>query len=82
MKVWFVLEANNIDTDVWISPPFYSEEEAKKYLFQRYEENVLEIGEDVVESVHHNDDTYSILTFGDDYFYGVIRSVDIKETSK
>lgn len=81
MKIWVVLEANNCDTDIWISDPFYSEEQAQKHLLERYEENVLEIGEDRIESVWHTNNVYSILDYGNDYYYGVVRSIDIKEDS-
>lgn len=79
MKIWVVLEANNLDTDIWISDPFCSEEQASKHLLERYEDNVLELGEDNIEFVRHNNAVYSILTYGNDYYYGVVRSIDIKE---
>lgn len=79
MKIWVVLEANNIDTDIWISDPFYSEEQAQKHLLERYEENVLDIGEDIIDCVLHIKDKYSILTYGSDYYYGVVRGIEIKE---
>lgn len=79
MKVWFVLEANNIDTDIWISDPFYSEESAQEYLKERYYENINIVGENIIEDLHfgRKSEYYSILTYGSDYYYGVVRSVDI-----
>lgn len=79
MTVWFVLEANNVDNDILMSQPFYSEEQAKEHLLEIYTENVRCIGQDEIESSYHNDDAYSILTYDNDYFYGVVRSVNIKE---
>ncbi len=79
MKIWVVLEANNCDTDIWISDPFYSEKQAQKHLLERYEENVLEIGEDNIELVRHTKNAYSILTYGCDYYYGVVRSINVNK---
>jgi hypothetical protein len=81
MKLWFVLEANNCDTDIWISDSFDSQESAQKYLMQRYNENVDDIGENVIEEKEYQGSVYSILTFGSEYYYGVVRSIDIKEVS-
>lgn len=82
MKLWFVLEANNCDIDIWISEPFHSQETAQEYLMQRYHENIDELEEDNLEYHWNTDDTYSILTYGNDYYYGVVRSVDLKEVSQ
>lgn len=79
MKVWFVLEANNLESEIYISKPFYSEEDASKYLRDAYDEVFHNEGEDRVESVFHNDKAYSIMTYGSDYYYGVVRSVEVKE---
>ena len=77
MKIWFVLEANNLESEIYISQPFYSKEGASKHLNDAYEEILNNEGEDRVESVFHNDTSYSIMTYGSDYYYGVVRSVDI-----
>lgn len=77
MKLWFVLEANNCDTDIWISDPFDSKESAQKYLKKRYVEDVEDLGEDIIEDTHFGGSIYSILTYKSDYYYGVIRSVEV-----
>lgn len=77
MKVWFVLEANNLESEIYISKPFYSEKDASEHLSDAYEEILNNEGEDRVESVFHNNTAYSIMTYGSDYYYGVVRSVDI-----
>jgi F420-0:gamma-glutamyl ligase-like protein len=82
MKIWLVLEANNCESDIFISEPFYSAEAATKHLKEVYEEIMDSIGEDGVDLVSHNDTAYSILTYGSDYYYGVVRSIDIKEGAK
>lgn len=79
MKLWFVLEANNCDTDIWISEPFVSKEFALEYLERRYHENIDDIEEDNLEYHYCADDTYAMLTYGNEYYYGVVRSVDLKE---
>lgn len=79
MKLWVVLEANNLESEIYISKPFYSKEDASKHLNDAYEATFNDEGDDRVESVFHNDDAYSIMTYGGDYYYGVVRSIDIKE---
>ncbi len=79
MQVWFVLEANNVDNDILMSRPFYSEEQAKARLFALYNGVVEDIGEDDIENAHYSGYAYSILTCGNDYFYGVVASTTIKE---
>ena len=79
MKIWVVLEANNCETDIFISDPFYSEESAIKHLNDVYEEILNNVGEDAVDTVFHNKTAFSIMTYGSDYYYGVVRSIDIKE---
>lgn len=79
MKIWLVLEANNCETDIFISDPFYSEDAAIKHLNDVYEEILDNIGDDAVDTVFHNDTAYSIMTYGNDYYYGVVRSIEIKE---
>jgi hypothetical protein len=81
MKVWLVLEANNCETDIFVSDPFYSKEDAIKHLNEVYEEILDNIGEDAVDTVFHNDTAYSIMTYGSDYYYGVVRSIEVKEVS-
>lgn len=77
MKIWVVLEANNCETDIFISEPFYSEEQAQKHLNEVYEEILNNIGEDVVDTVFHDKTAYSIMTYGSDYYYGVVRSINV-----
>ena len=79
MKIWVVLEANNCETDIFISEPFYSEQSAIQHLNDVYEEILNNVGEDTVDTVFHNKTAYSIMTYGSDYYYGVVRSIDIKE---
>lgn len=79
MKVWVVLEANNCETDIFISDPLYSEESAIRYLNEVYEEIIDNVGDDAVDTVFHNSTAYSIMTYANDYYYGVVRSIDIKE---
>lgn len=76
-EVWIVLEANNCDTDIWTSEPFKSKDLAQKHLRKRYKENINDLGEDIIEEKKCTKDAYSILTYGSDYFYGVIRSINI-----
>jgi ABC-type Fe3+ transport system substrate-binding protein len=77
MKLWVVLEASNIDSDIFISDPFYSEEQAQKHLIKRYEEYVSELDEDKIDLVRHTNNAYSILTYGSDYYYGVVHSINV-----
>ena len=79
MKVWFVLEANNCDTDIYISEPFHSKESAQEELTKRYHENIDVLEEDSLEYHWCNGDKYAMLTYGNDYYYGVVRSVEVKE---
>ena len=79
MKIWLVLEANNCDTDVYISEPFGSEELAKQHLIESYQDILLQMEWGNIESSECTDDIYSILCRDSDYFYGVVRSIDIKE---
>lgn len=79
MKIWVVLESSNIDADIFISDPFYSEEQAQKHLLKRYKQYVSYLDEDNIDLVRHTNNKYSILTYGSDYYYGVVRSIEIKE---
>lgn len=76
-EMWVVLEANNCDTEIWTSDPFSSKELAQKHLVKRYKENVDDLGKDIIEEKTCSKNKYSILTYGADYFYGVVRSINI-----
>lgn len=79
MKLWVVLEANNCDTDIWVSEPFVSKEFALEHLKRRYHENIDDIDEGNLEYHYCADGAYAMLTYGNDYYYGVVRDIDIKE---
>ena len=76
MKKYFVLEANNVDSDIFISKPFDTKKEASAFLHSCYEA-VVEENPDRIEDKDVSDDSYRVLHFNSDYFYGKIKEVEI-----
>ena len=80
MKIWVVLEANNCETEIYISKPFYSEELARQYLSESYQDVLQQIENGAgIEEADYANGYYSVLGLDSDYYYGVVRSIDIKE---
>ena len=75
MKKYFVLEANNIDSDIFISKPYDTKEEASAFLRTSYRGVLKNTGRKEDKDI--SDDAYSILCINGDYFYGIIKEVEI-----
>ena len=76
MKKYFVLEANNINSDISMSVPFDRPEDAAAFLLAAYEDVVTENAE-IVKEKDCSEDAYSVLCAGDDYYYGVVKEMEI-----
>ena len=74
MKKYFVVEADNIGYDVYLSNPFDTKVKAETYMKKCYQSHVRE-NKGTIDSKSLFKDLYRVLLNSNDIYYGQIREV-------
>ena len=78
-KMYIVASADNVTTEVSTTDIFVGISAARKALNTIYKDVLADFEKSQIKEKNKTSDSFSILVFGDDLFYGNIKEVKIAE---
>lgn len=78
-NVYVVCEADNVSINISVSKAFDSKKAAQKHLTERYHDVLYSVSKSDIEDCSHTANAYTVHTVDNDFYYGNVLEVDMRD---